>query len=573
VPWSSRWLYQNYRIGDEQLAAIIRDSELFKVDGKFDASAYEQYVLSSQYSKTRYEDALRDDQRLQQVVTGLQQVVTGYQESAIVLSDEVRELLEIQAEQRTFDVFSVSKNDYLESVVVDNAEIDEYYQANEDQFLNEEKVSLQFVELNMDQIAETVEVDEDELLAIYEESVESYISEEKRETRHILLNTTGDEDDAAQLSKAQELIGQLAGGADFAELAKENSQDPGSARNGGSLGVVERGQMVPEFDQAAFGLEENQISEPIKTQFGYHIIQVTKIDQPEQQSFEEVRFDLMQEERDRRAEETLLEQVDQLRDLAYEFTDSLDPIAEELGLTVGKTELFDRNVGEGVASSAALRNVAFSEDLLVDDINSEPIEISDGQYVVARKETYQAAEPKPLSEVKEQITALLQEQAAAEAAEQAGLELLERARENWALFASSITSAEDVSSTKTDESDTSETATEENSEVSAESPGIKTFTVALIDNNRQVSPDVLREVTKLSLNNGAPLVSSTAGTNGDFHIIRLTAINPGDVNNISAQIKDSTRRIVAQRNGQSLMASYMESLSESLAPEINTDLL
>ena len=116
----------------------------------------------------------------------------------------------------------------------------------------------------------------------------------KRETRHILLSTNNDEDEKAQLAKAKELVAELKIGGDFVALAKENSQDPGSASNGGSLGWVERGQMVPEFEQATFDLGIDEISEPIKSQFGYHIIQVQKIQTPEQQKFEEVRLDLLE---------------------------------------------------------------------------------------------------------------------------------------------------------------------------------------------------------------------------------------------------------------------------------------
>ena len=153
---------QNYRIGDEQLAQAIRQSDLFQVDGEFDASLYEQYVLGSQYSKTRYETALRGDKLMTQVTT-------GYEESALVLPDEVRALLEIQAEQRSFNLVTIGQQGFLESIELDEAEITVYYDANQDRFLEQEKVSVNFLELDIDQIASTIEIDEDELLAIYEQ--------------------------------------------------------------------------------------------------------------------------------------------------------------------------------------------------------------------------------------------------------------------------------------------------------------------------------------------------------------------------------------------------------------------
>ena len=528
---------QNYRISDEQLSEAIKDSDLFKTDGKFDSIAYEQYVLSTQqFSKATYETALRQDKILGQITA-------GYQESAVVLPDEIRFLLEIQAEKRSFDVLTVKQEGFIADVILSDEDIQAYYNDNQDSFLEQEKISLNFVELDMDKISETVDVSEDELLAIYEQDTERYISAEKRETRHILLSTTGAEDDTEQLAKANDLVSQLKAGADFAELAEQHSQDPGSASRGGSLGLVEHEQMVAEFEQATFSLEQDEISKPIKTQFGYHIIQVQKIQLPEQQSFADVRFELMQEERDRQAEELLLDQLNQLRNLAFEHPASLDAIVEEMQLEVLTSEQFDRNTGQGIANSALVRNTAFAEEILVDEVNSEPIEIADGQYVVIRKASYQPSEPKALASVKDQISALLTTQKATEAAQDAGEKLIENALDNW----QSLSVDPTLNSTS--------------------------HTVSLIDKNRVVAPEILQQVATMQLADGAASMSSVSGRNGDFYILRLTAVQAGDINSIDEQIKDSTRRILMQRNGQSLVSSYIQSLSNELAPAINTDLL
>ena len=527
---------QNYQFGDAQLVTAIKQSELFQVEGEFDSAAYERYVLSSPFTKTRYENGLREDRRLRQVTT-------GYEESALVLPDEMRALLEIQSEKRGFDVITLKPQDYAQEIQVSDTAIAEYYAENQDSFLNEEQLSVSYLELNIDQISETIEVDDDQLLAIYDQNVETYISQETRATRHILLSTNNGENEAVQLAKAQSLIAELSAGGDFAALATANSQDPGSAAKGGSLGLIERGQMVSEFEQAAFGLTQNQISEPIKSQFGYHIIQVTVVNLPEQQSFEDVKFDLMSEERERLAEEMLLEKVDQLRDLAFEQPDNLDQAAEELSLTILTTELFDRNAGAGIASSALVRDTAFSEEILNDEINSEPFEATPSQYVVIRKAQYQAAEPKALAEVKDQISKILINQVATATAAAQGGELLVRAESDWASLAA-------------DESIT-----------------ITNNTVALIDNNRLIAPEVTRKVASMNLVGGTPVISSVISPNGDFNIVRLSSIEAGDVNAVSQQIKDSTRSVIAQRNGQSLMATYLNSLSNSMAPEINQELL
>jgi len=526
---------QNYRIGDKQLADFIKQSELFQTEGKFDQSAYERYVASSQYSKERYESALRADQRLAQVTA-------GYEESALVLPDDIRSLLELQTEKRSFEIVTLKQEDYVADIQIEESEIAEYYDNNQQSFLEEEKVTVQYLELNIEDIAATITIDEDELRVIYENNAESYISEEKRDTRHILLSTTSGEDADAQLAKAQNLVKELKAGADFSELAKANSQDTGTAANGGSLGLVETGQMVPEFETATFSLEEGAISDPIKTQFGYHIIQVSKIQIPEQQSFEEVKFDLQQEEKDRMAEEQLLEKADELRNLAFEQSDNLEGIAETLNLTVKTSDTFDRNNGTGIAVSAAVRSVAFSDEILVDNINSEPIEINDGQYVVIRKDSYQASAPKPLTTVAEQIKQTLTGQKAAQAAELAGDELLEQAKTNW------------------------QTVLDSGKEISS-------HVVSLIDQERVVAPDVLQKISTMHLEDGQAAIDSVIGRNGDFNLVRLLSIEAGDVNSVSEQVKARTRQILAQRNGQSLMRTYVDGLNESLKPVINTDLL
>jgi len=528
---------QKYLIGNEQLADAIKSSELFQTDGKFDELAYEQYVVGSAYSKALYETSLRQDKRLEQVTS-------GYEESALVLPDEVQTLLEFQAEKRSFDLLTVKQQDYLESVEVSDEMVGDYYTENKENFFDPERISVEYLEVSKDLLSADIEVSEEELLAIYEQNAEGYISNEQRDTRHILLSTTGDNKETEQLAKATKLVAELAAGADFAELAKENSQDPGSGSKGGSLGMVERGQMVPEFEEETFRLAEGEISQPIKSQFGYHIIQVTRINVPKQQTFEEVKFDLLEEERQQIAEERVLEKVEELRDLAFEQPDNLDAAAEQLGLTLNTSALFSRDSGVGaIASSTEVRATAFSDEVLLEGNNSEPIEINDGQYIVLRKAELKPAQAKPLSEVNEQIGAILKAEKAAAEAKQAGETLLATAQKNWA----------DVSGN-------------EDLEVSS-------YTVAILDNERTVSPLVLQAVGEAHLRDGAPRVLSVSDNNGDFHIVRFTKIEAGDIEGVSEQVKDSTRRLLSQRNGQSMMQSYIESLNESFSPEVNTDLL
>lgn len=526
---------ENYQVSNEQLVSAIKDSELFQLDGEFNQEAYDRYLIGTRYTKKRYEDLMRQD-------LIMQQVTQGYDESAIVMPDDVRELLEFQAEKRSFDVLSVRKVDFVDEAEASEQEIADYYEQNPDRFMDPQKVSIQYIELNVDEIAPTIEVDEDELQAVYEQNQDNYMSTAKRETRHILLSTRGGEDEGEQLQKAQDLVEQLRNGADFAELAKEHSQDPGSARNGGSLGLVEPGQMVPEFEKATFELEQDAISEPIKSPFGYHIIQVLDIQSPEQQSFEDVRFDLLQAEREVRAQEQLINLTDQLKDLAFEQSDNLDAAAEQLELTLNTTDLFSRVQGSGIATSQVIRDVAFSEEVLVEGLNSEPIELGEGQVVVLRKLEEQPEAVKPLTEVSDQISVVVKDEKANAAALEAGEQLFEKAKADWDGVAAD------------------------------EALELASHTISLLEPNRAVAPNVTQAITDMQLNNGDPSYEMVTDFNGDVHILRLRTIAAGDISGVSEQIKEATRRVLAQRNGSALLNSYLQQLQQEKAPDLSTAL-
>lgn len=526
----------NYSIGDKQLADLIKQSPLFQIDGKFDKSAYESYAVSQAYSKGQFEDTQRSNTRLSQVVS-------GYSESALVLPDEVRALLEIQSEQRTFDMIKINKNDFVADINVSDADVSEQYNNNQDLYMEADRISVSYVELSLEQIAAQITVTDEEIKEIYEDNVDSYISPESRETRHILLSTTGDEDASDQMAKAQELVAQLKAGADFATLAKENSQDPGSKDIGGSLGEVARGEMVAEFENATFSLAEGELSDPVTSPFGIHIIKVDKILGGVAQSFDDVKFDIEQEERDRKAEDTLLEKVEQLRNLVFEQPQSLEGAASDLDLEIRSTELFSRESGQGIASNDTIRIAAFSEQVAVDDLNSEPVELAGGVYVALRKLEFSPSAPKPLATVSASIKAKLVDQRASDAAKAAGDSILETAKLNWSEV------------------------------VSDESISVATHTISMIENTDNVAGDVVREVLKVQLDGLASKVSSFTGTNGDFNIIRLNQVTAGNVQAIPENIKESTRQLVAQRNGNSLFQSYLRGMAADLKDQINQDLL
>ena len=527
----------NYRLGNAQLASIIKEQPLFQNDaGEFNQQAYDEFVQSRLYSKQRFEQQVRDDSRIAQVSE-------GYQESAFVMPDELRGLLAAQAEQRTFDLVTVSESEYLQTIEVSDEAVQERYQNALDEFMEPDRMSVEYVELDVAQIAESIEVIEDDLRAIYEDNKENYIAPESRSASHILLTTGGDESDEAQKALAESLLEQLNQGADFAELAAEYSDDPGSASQGGDLGLIQAGVMVPEFEQAAFALAEGEISAPIKTQFGYHLIQVTDVSGGEAQSFDEVRFDLAEEFRQQEAQNIFAARLEEMKNLVFESESSLEPVAQALETSIRTTDLFSRDEGEGIAANAEFRRAAFDPVVLEDDLNSDPVEIAGGVQVAVRKLDFIPSAPKPLADVEEQIRDQLTREAASEAAAAAVASLQERAQTSW----DSIRSDETLK--------------------------IGTYTASWIQQPADISRELMDKVSTMTMVGNEPTIETFEASNGDFHVIRLSQVMPGDLTAVSDQIKDATRRVLEDRNGSALFTSYLYQQNQIATKDIDDEAL
>jgi peptidyl-prolyl cis-trans isomerase D len=268
---------------------------------------------------------------------------------------------------------------------------------------------------------DTQDVDEDELRAAYDARIDEFIEPEQRNLRHILLQVAGDADTAAADAIKAELAAlrdQIEAGANFAEVAREHSDDPGSAANGGDLGLVPRGIMDPAFEQAAFELEQGVVSEPVRSRFGYHLIEVTGIEGGEPAPFEDVREQLVTEMTSGEAEAAYFEFAEQLANLTYESPDSLIPAAETLGLEIQTSDWITRDGGEGLLAQRRVIDAAFSDDVLTQGNNSELLEPDRDrmQAIVLRVDEHEPAAAKPLEEVREEIVTALAEQTASEAA-------------------------------------------------------------------------------------------------------------------------------------------------------------
>lgn len=385
---------QRYRIGDDELNEMIRSMDAFQRDGQFDTEIYQSQVRSLGYSPVGFEQELRLTGSIEQFQNGIRGtafVVPVFESQFTKLSNQTRKLRMLT---HTVDPASIQ---------VDDGEIEQQYQSQADRYRTPERIKIDYIELSLDGIKQNITLSEDDVLSRYQESQGAYTSAEIREASHILLKVGADEAAEEALARITEIRQRITNGENFADLAREFSEDPGSADSGGDLGEIERGVMVQTFEAALFSMEVGQLSEPVKTAFGWHLIKLRAVSGGETQSFETLKSSLEDEMKTELAESQIYDIVENLANLAYEQPDSLLPAADQLGLPVQTSDWFDRSAQEGIAAEQKIRQFAFSPEVLTQGLNSEAIELGGDRVVFLRLNQREAPTLQPLEQVQERI--------------------------------------------------------------------------------------------------------------------------------------------------------------------------
>ena len=259
-------LENDYRISDVVLSAKLK--QLFSVDGVFDRDRLESVAMSNRMGIPEYEYTLRNELRLQQ----MQSAITN---SAFVTKEEVNDLASLYEQTRDISVLAFNQESFSSNASVTAEDIKLYYEANVQRFMLPEKVKVDYVEITSESLTENVEVSEEQITAMYDDYLASVSGREERQASHILLSASDDK--AAALIKIESLKKEIEQGADFSEIAKKHSQDPGSATQGGDLGWIALGEMVKPFEQALFDMKKGAVSEVVESQFGYNLIKLNDI--------------------------------------------------------------------------------------------------------------------------------------------------------------------------------------------------------------------------------------------------------------------------------------------------------
>jgi peptidyl-prolyl cis-trans isomerase D len=410
---------------DQRLARELHDSPeiaaLRRADGTLDMQRYRQLLSAQGMSPEMFEASVRADLSNRQVLAGL--ASSGF--SSSVAADLA---LNAYFEKREIQLARFNATDYAAKLNPTDAELEQFYKANEKLFQSPEQASIEYVVLDLESVKKGITVNEGDLKTYYEQNVKQLSSAEERRASHILIAVPGTapaaEREKARL-KAEELLAEVKKSPDsFADLAKKNSQDPGSAPNGGDLDFFARGAMVKPFEDAAFGMKTGDISPVVTSDFGYHIIKLTGIKAPKQRSFEEMKPELEADLKKQQAQKKFSEAAEAFSNGVYEQSDSLKPVAERLKLEVKTAANVTRQPAAGatgVLANPKFLNALFSPDAIEKKRNTEAIEAGPNQLVSGRVVQYAPARTQPLADVKTNVRQRWTTQRGAEEARKDGI--------------------------------------------------------------------------------------------------------------------------------------------------------
>lgn len=487
----------------------------FQVDGKFSADRFDQVIRQLGYTRMQFRQMLGQEMLIGQVRAG----VAG---SAFVTDAQVEAFARLEKQTRDFATLTLPADPA--AVKVTDDEVKAHYDEHAKEFMSPEQVVLEYVELKKSAFFDKVQVKDEDLQAAYQKEIAN-LSEQRR-AAHILIEES---DETKAKVKLDEIQQRLAKGEDFAKLAKEFSQDPGSANKGGDLGYAGKGVYDPAFEDALYALNKDQVSQPVRTTFGFHLIKLLGVEAPSVPTFASLKDKLTTDLKSQQVEQKFVEVTKQLEDSAFESSDLAQP-AQELGLKVQTTAPFGREGGEGLTANRAVIQAAFSPEVLEEGSNSNTLELDPETVVVVRSKEHLQPQQLPLETVSAAIRAQLVKDHASAAAKAKGEALLAGLRDGKVPLA-------------------------------AKQEGREWKVLEAVTRSQDgVEPTVLQTLFRMPKPEGKdkPQFASVTAADGSFVIVRLNGVNqaaaPTDAE------KTQYRRFLASRAGQQDFAAYRAEL-------------
>lgn len=508
-----------FGFSQQALDQLILLTPEFQVDGKFSPDRFDQVIRQMGYDRLQFRQLLEEEMLIGQLRAGL----AG---SGFVTDQEVRAFAALERQTRDFATLAIKA--HPEQVEVSADEVKAYYDEHASEFMTPEQVQVEYVELKKDAFFDQVEVADADVQAAYEKEIANL--GEQRKASHILLEAGGQMSDEQAKAKLEELKARIDKGEDFATLAREFSQDPGSAGNGGDLGFAGKGVYDKAFEDALFSLQKGQVSAPVKSEFGWHLIRLDDVQAAEVPSLDSLRPQLVRELKAQQVEQRFVEASKQLEDAAFEAADLVQP-AQELGLEVKQAAPFGREGGEGIAANRQVVQAAFSPEVLTEGANSSALELDPDTVVVLRVKEHRKSEQQPLEQLADKLGERIRSERAAAAAQTRGEALLAELRAGKTPV------------------------------VQAESGEAWQVSEAATRSQEGVDPQVLQALFRLPRPQAAdkPSFAGLSLANGDYLVLRLNGVSAAEAE-LSAEELAMYRRFLASRSGQQDFLAFQRQL-------------
>ena len=388
-----------FRITDQQLSQYIIGMPEFQKDGKFSQEIYDKVLQNNQLTPKKFEESIRNDLLIQQVRDGLQKLT-------FIPPNNLAETLKATSQQREISVAEFKTKEYMTKANIAEKDMQAFYDQNKSKFLAPEQVKAEFVVFSLANILPTINVTEDEIKSFFKANADKYQNQQQREASHILIAASKNAPPAEKAkakAKAEDVLNQIRKNPkQFEELAKKYSQDPESAKKGGDLGSFGRGMMVKSFDDAVFSMKVNEISNIVESDFGYHIIKLTKII-GEGGGFDAMRPQIKAELIYQKGQEKFAALAEEFSNKVYEQSSSLDAVSKRFNLPIQKTDWISRNDSDKFFKNEALMSALYSNESIKNHRNTEAIEVTPNNLISARVVDYKAQSTKPFADVRKNI--------------------------------------------------------------------------------------------------------------------------------------------------------------------------
>jgi len=410
-------------VPDDQVAQVIGGIEAFQDGGKFDKKRYEAVLTNQNLSPLMFEARLRDE-RLGQQMQG------AYAQNGFSANRVADNVIRLNEQQRIVRVSQVLFQPYMTQAKVDEAALKKYYEQNPNEFQVQEQAKVEYVTLSADNLLAKVVVNKDDVRKFYDEHQGDFGTAEERQAAHILIavktGASQAEQDAAK-ARAEQLLEQARKNPEiFAELARKNSQDPGSAVNGGDLGFFGRGMMVKPFEDAAFALKIGEISGLVKSDFGYHIIKLVAVKASRVLPFDEAREGIANKLRQQMSSDMFADLAEKFSNTVYEQSDTLKPAADLAGVKIERSGWLEKGMASSAPWTGKMLQAIFNEEVVKNKRNTPAVEVATNTLVAARILEYKPASVRAFNEVQEMIRQKLLQSQALELAVKQGKALLEQ---------------------------------------------------------------------------------------------------------------------------------------------------